>query len=117
MGIENIKLIDLAINDLIAPFFAIFFMVALGKLMLIFVDNFVANILLRLKGYRTHMTIRINDKIATITRMGILTTHFQIINGSDNRIEYMAVSNVRLDYYDIRRLVRVYTDDKEKRKG
>ena len=109
----EIEFIDLAINDLIAPFFAIFFMFAFGKLLLIIVDNFVALTLLRLKGYKVHMTVRINGVIATITRMGILSTHFQIINGNDNRIEYISVSNTRLDYYDIRRLVRVFADDKQ----
>ena len=113
----DIKFVDLAINDLIGPFFAIFFLFAFGKLLLIIVDNFVAMLLMRLLGYRVHMTIRLNGAIATITRMGILSTHFQIINGSENRIEYVAVSNTRLAYNDIRRLVRVYSDDRAKKKG
>ena len=110
---EDHEFLDLAINDLIAPFFAIFFMFALGKLLLVIVDNFVALVLVFLKGYKVHMTVRINGEIATITRMGILSTHFQIINGNENRIEYISVSNVRLDNHDIRRLVRVFRDDKK----
>ena len=112
---KNTKFIDLAINDLIAPFFAIFFMFAIGKLLLIIVDNIVAVALVLLKGYKVHMTVRINGEIATITRMGMLSTHFQIINGNENRIEYISVSNIRLDNYDIRRLVRVFKDDKVKK--
>ena len=111
----DIKFINLAINDLIAPFFAIFLLFAFGKLLLIIVDNFVAMLMMRLLGYRVHMTIRLNGAIATITRMGILSTHFQIINGNEKRIEYVAVSNTRLPYHDVRRLVRVYEDDKAKK--
>ena len=113
----DIKLINLAIDDLIGPFFAIFLLFSLGKLLLIIVDNFVAMLLMRLLGYRVHMTIRLDGTIATITRFGILSTHFQIINGNENRIEYVAVSNTRLPFHDIRRLVRVYGDDKAKRKN
>ena len=111
---EDMKLIDLAINDLVGPFFAIFLLFALGKLLLIIVDNFVAMLLMRLLGYRVHMTVRMNGAIATITRLGVLSTHFEIINGSKNQIEYVAVSNTRLAFHDIRRLVRVFKDDKEK---
>ena len=76
------------------------------------VDNFSAGVLLKLKGYKVHMTVRLDGNVAIITRIGPLSTHFQIRNGSDQRIEYSAISNNRLDFKDIRRLVRVYDDDK-----
>ena len=115
-GLEDIKFLNLALNELIGPIVIIFFTVAIGKMFLNIAENFAAQLLFRLKGYKTHMTIRINDKLATITRIGILSTHFQVINGNDNRVEYMAVSNNRLDYHDVRRLVRVFKDDHEGRK-
>ena len=117
MNLDELNIASLAVGDFIGPVAAIFVALAFGKLFLIITDNFVASLMMRLKGYQTHMTVRINGNIATITRIGILSTHFQIINGSDNRIEYMAVSNVRLDSHDVRRLVRVFGDDKQKGKS
>ena len=76
------------------------------------VDNLVAASMLKLKGYRLYETVTIDDQLAHFTRMGAFTTHFMIHNG-DNRYEYLAVSNTKLDDYEIRKLVRRYPDDKK----
>ena len=110
-ALEQLVGIELAIIDLLVPLFGIFVALSFGKMMLLVVDNFVAGMLLRIRGYHVHLTVKIDGEIATITRIGWLSTHFQIINGSDNRIEYLAVSNTRLDFRDVRRLIRKFDDD------
>ena len=103
--------VELAVVDFLVPLFGIFVALSAGKMVLLVVDNFVAGLLLRVRGYHTHLTVKIDGQIATITKIGWLSTHFQIINGSDERIEYLAISNTRLDFRDVRRIVRKFDDD------
>jgi len=108
---ERLTEIELQAWDIIGPVLLVFVTLAVGRLALRIVDDFVAGVMLRIRGYRPLMTVRINGTLATISKIGALSTYFQIVNGSDNRTEYLAVTNTRLDFQDVRRLVRKYRDD------
>ena len=103
--------LELAASHLAASAGAILGALVAGKAALKLADNIVGGFILRAKGFRVHMTVKLDGELATITKIGMLSTHFEVHNGKTN-IEYSAVSNTRLDWLNIRRLARRH-DDKE----
>ena len=95
---------EFKIAHMLTPLFVLVTALIVGKLVLYFVDSLAAMMIFKVKGYRLHDNVRINGEIATITKIGLWTTNFELANG-DLMIEFLAVSNTRLDFMTVRRLV------------
>lgn len=103
-SLEIINGFELQISQFLTPIFIAFVLISTGKLGLKLVDEFVSGMVFRARGYRTHDTVKINNASATISKIGFLSTHFQILNGSEY-VEYIPVSNTRLDFTDVRLVI------------
>ena len=109
-ALERLAELELTVWHIIEPAVAIVAMLVFGRMVLYISDAIVAGIVLRIRGYKTHQIVRVNGNLATITKIGLLSTHFEVNNGGP-RQEYMAISNNRLDFTDMRLLVRKYEED------
>lgn len=103
-ALEQLAGFEMSVAEFVGPIILVFFMLAFGKFFLKMVDEFVAGMIFRVRGYRIHDTVKINNASATISKIGLLSTHFQILNG-DEYVEYVPVSNSRLDFADVRLVV------------
>lgn len=88
----------------VLPYAQILIAIVFGKLILSIADNVVVLVLLKIKGYRQHEQVMVDGRLATITKMGFLSIHLRLENGSDFD-EYLAVSNTKIDTYKVHRLV------------
>ena len=109
-ALQRLAELEVTVWHVIEPAIAIIAMLVFGRMVLYISDALVAGLVLRMRGYKTHQMVRINGNLATITKIGMLSTHFEIQNGGP-RQEYAAISNNRLDFTDMRLLVRRF--DKE----
>lgn len=77
--------------------------------------SWMAGRLFERREFGRYKTIKLNDKVVTITRIGSRDTDFLIINGGTGRpqIEFITIENLQLARQDIRHLVRVYPDDNQ----
>ena len=94
--------LQLRITDFIAPVVALFIFLAAGKVVLKFVEALAAMVIFKAKGYRIHDMIEVNGEKAAITKIGLWSTHFMILNG-DTQIDFLAVSNERLNFLTVKR--------------
>lgn len=105
--------LNAGLMDQIVPYFKVLGAIAIGKYLISLVDNWVAGRRFRSRGFRVGDTVKVDDDIATITRIGIWDTDFRIEEVNESRDEYLAIPNTRLPFIKIRRLVRKYNDHKE----
>ena len=97
---------ELQLIHFLAPVMAIFLAVLVSLTSYSVLSNVAGYILFRIKGYATHDIIVIDGHYATITKIGFLSTHFKIVNGTDVE-KYLTVSNSRLDFLTVYRLVDI----------
>ena len=79
---------EFKIAHMLTPLFVLVTALIVGKLVLYFVDSLAAMMIFKVKGYRLHDNVRINGEIATITKIGLWTTNFELANG-DLMIEFL----------------------------
>ena len=75
------------------------------------VANIAAGIGFRLKGFHVRQTIMVDGELATITRIGTISTDFFVMKDNGKRHEFSVVENSRLKFLTMRQLVRRYPGD------
>ena len=95
----------------LVPFVILVITITTSKFVYELTSNLSARMIFRAKGYRIRQVVLIDGNEMVITRIGIFTTDFLLLNG-EARLEFFAVSNTQLDAQKIHNLTRKYQDDK-----
>lgn len=101
----NLAEFQFTLSNLITPIVVLLVTLGGGKVVLNVTAAIAAMFVFKAKGYQMHQVVKINGSVGTITKIGLLSTHFLMLNGPDS-LEFLCVSNTRLDFMEVRSLVR-----------
>ena len=94
----------LELTDLILPFVGILISVTLGILLYNLTKSIAASFGFKALGYREGEEIILNDERAIVTRIGLLSSSFLILNGNDNVVKWATFPSSRLEWQNIKRI-------------
>ena len=96
---------ELELWHLIAPYVGIVVAIIGGQMVLRWTKNVGCGIAFRMRGFKPNHLIRVEGNLYRITRIGMTSTSFRLIDEGPEWEEHPEVLNSRLEYLAIRRIV------------